>query len=64
MNYLKKTSLAFLAATSMLSASQAQTFVSSPAYVWRGDSIVQGPFKAYAVSDTEIVSDYAAQHHY
>ena len=64
MNYLKKTSLAFLAATSMLSASQAQTFVSSPAYVWRGDSIVQGPFKAYAVSDTEIVSDYAAQPHY
>lgn len=42
----------------------AQTYVSSPAYKWVGDSIVQGKYKAYAVSDKEIVSNYEAQPHY
>ena len=34
------------------------------AYRWTGDSIVQGEFKAYAVSPEKIVSDYSAQPHY
>lgn len=56
--------LTFLAAVTLMSSAQAQTFVSSPAYKWVGDSIVQGNFKAYAVSEHEIVSNYAAQPHY
>ncbi|MBD5257970.1 MAG: glycogen debranching protein [Barnesiella sp.] len=38
--------------------------IATDAYRWSGDSIIQGEFKAYAPSDTEIVSDYAAQPHY
>ncbi|MDE6267281.1 MAG: hypothetical protein K2M07_08045 [Muribaculaceae bacterium] len=33
-------------------------------YRWSNDSIIQGPYKAYAESPTHIVSDYAAQPHY
>ncbi len=32
----------------------------TPAYRWEGDTIFQGPFKAYAPNDFEIVSDYNA----
>ena len=32
----------------------------TPAYSWVGDTIFQGPFKAYAPNETSIVSDYAA----
>lgn len=39
----------------------AQTIVETPAYAWRGDSIVQGEFSATAPSATEIVSTYKAQ---
>lgn len=39
----------------------ADTVVSTPAYTWHGDTVTQGPFKAYAPSGHEIVSDYSAQ---
>lgn len=42
----------------------AQTIVSTDAYEWRGDSIVQGEFCAYAPNDYEIISNYSAQPHY
>lgn len=35
--------------------------VETPAYRWEADTIFQGPFKAYAPSDYEIVSDYHAK---
>lgn len=35
--------------------------MSTAAYRWVGDTIVQGPFKAYAASADHIVSDYSAQ---
>lgn len=33
----------------------------TPAYRWVADSIIQGPYKAYAPSDTVIISDYHAR---
>lgn len=36
-------------------------FLVTETYRWVGDSILQGPFRGYAVSDTEIISDYGAQ---
>ena len=42
----------------------AQQIVSTDAYSWVGDSIIQGEFKAYAVSPTEIVSNYSGRPHY
>lgn len=55
-----------LAASWISAAAQGNvsTIVSSPAYRWTVDSIVQGPFKAYAVSEHEILSDYHAKPHY
>lgn len=41
-----------------------QEIVKTDAYVWRGDSIVQGEYVAYAPSATEIISTYYAQPHY
>lgn len=35
--------------------------VATSAYRWVGDSILQGPFKAYAPSPSEIISDYSAK---
>ncbi|MDE6537814.1 MAG: hypothetical protein K2M13_07250 [Muribaculaceae bacterium] len=35
--------------------------VKTPAYTWKGDTILQGPFKAFAPSEYEIISDYSAQ---
>ena len=35
--------------------------VETPAYRWEADTIFQGPFKAYAPNDEEIISDYYAQ---
>ncbi len=43
---------------------QAQEIVRTDAYVWRGDSIIQGDYVAYAPSETEIKSTYCAQPHY
>lgn len=45
-------------------ATTGDTVMSTPAYAWVGDSIVQGPYRAYAVSPTGIVSDYGARPHY
>ena len=35
--------------------------VATPAYRWSADSIIQGPYKAYADGPFRIVSDYAAE---
>lgn len=43
---------------SLAAASAPQTFVGTDAYVWRGDSIIQGEFAAVAVSSYEIRSNY------
>ena len=42
----------------------AQEIVRTDAYVWKGDSILQGEFCAYAPSEHEIISSYHAQPHY
>ncbi len=34
--------------------------IETPAYRWEGDTIFQGPFKAYAPDDYTIISDYSA----
>ncbi|MDE5935609.1 MAG: hypothetical protein K2G95_07565, partial [Muribaculaceae bacterium] len=38
-----------------------ENIIATPAYAWRGDSIVQNEYKAYAPCDTKIVSTYKAQ---
>lgn len=38
-----------------------ENIIATPAYAWRGDSIVQSEYKAYAPCDTKIVSTYKAQ---
>lgn len=51
-------------ATAMMTAcvcAGARTYVKTPGYEWRRDSVVQGTFTATAVSPVEIVSDYMAQ---
>lgn len=48
-------------AMSISVVAKADTIVSTPAYAWVNDSILQGPYKAYAASPFEIVSDYAAR---
>lgn len=42
-------------------AAAGDTIVSTSAYAWVGDTVVQGPYKAYAPSELEIVSTYSAQ---
>ncbi len=42
----------------------AQDIVQTKAYAWRGDSIVQGEYKAYAPNAHEIISNYGAQPHF
>lgn len=42
-------------------AATADTIVSTPAYAWVGDSILQGPFRAYAANDNEIIGNYSAR---
>ncbi len=51
-------SLLFTAAVLPLSA---QVIVQTDAYTWRGDTIFQGPFKAYPLSAKDIESTYSAQ---
>lgn len=55
-----------IAAASFFCANQcfAQEFVSTDAYKWTADSIIQGEFKAYAVDAHHIVSNYSARPHY
>lgn len=42
-------------------AASGSDIVVTKAYRWTGDSIIQGPFKAYAPTPFRIVSDYSAQ---
>ncbi len=42
----------------------AQDIVSTAAYRWTGDSIIQGEYKAYAPDAHHILSDYSARPHY
>lgn len=39
----------------------ARTYVETPAYIWSGDTIIQGSFRAFAPSDTAIVTNYHGQ---
>lgn len=52
----------FLTATLCCAATLAAKadIVATEAYRWEADTIFQGPFKAFAPSETEIISDYAA----
>lgn len=45
-------------------SSGAQEIVSTDAYRWVGDTIFQGEYMAYPVSDTHIKSTYSAQPHF
>ena len=56
--------VAALALASVGVSVQAQEIVKTDAYVWMGDSIIQGEYVAHAPSSTEIVSSYYAQPHY
>ena len=51
---------ALVTAISAAPAAMAADIMSTPAYTWRGDSILQGPYKAYAPNPFEIISDYGA----
>lgn len=55
--------MTLLSVSSAASAS-AKDIVSTPAYRWTGDSIVQGEYVAYAPDDTTIISNYSAQPHF
>ncbi len=53
-----------LAAASMAAAASASAddaIVKTDAYVWKGDTIIQGEYRAWAPSDMQIVSTYHAQ---
>lgn len=60
---MKKACFFFLTAVAAVFSchASADTIVRTPAYAWVNDSILQGPYKAYAVSPFEIVSDYSAR---
>lgn len=42
----------------------AKNIVSTQAYSWVGDSIIQGEYSAFAPNDYEIISNYSAQPHF
>ncbi len=58
---MRKLATLTLAAGLLTSGARAQEIVSTSAYTWTGDSIIQGEFVATAPSDTELVSTYHAQ---
>lgn len=58
---MRKLATLTLAAGLLTSGVQAQKIVSTSAYTWTGDSIIQGEFVATAPSGTELVSTYHAQ---
>lgn len=60
---LKKSLFSITLAITTMSM-QSQEIVKTDAYVWQGDSIIQGEYVAYASSPTEIISSYYAQPHY
>ena len=53
--------LCALASLPALAGGPRDTVVSTAAYAWVGDSIVQGEYKAYAVSEEEITGNYKAR---
>ncbi len=57
---MKKSAIALLAAMPLGAAGSAP-IVGTPAYEWRGDSIIQGRFTATAPNSHEIISTYEAQ---
>lgn len=59
---LKNTAFAAAAAILMSATASASStdIINTGAYRWTGDSIVQGPYKAYAPTPFKIVSDYGA----
>ncbi len=65
MNLLKTTaltlSLTVLPASGAFAGNSNAVIVATDAYSWHGDTITQGAFKAFAPSDTSILSDYSAQ---
>ncbi len=58
-----KHAIAIAALSSILSANAVE-IVGTQAYCWRNDSIIQGPYCAYAPSPDHIISNYSAQPHY
>ena len=46
---------------SMAGAEASDVVVKTSAYSWHGDTVSQAPFRAYAASPQEIISDYSAQ---
>ena len=56
--------LCALASLPALAGGPRDTVVSTAAYAWVGDSIVQGEYKAYAVSEEEITGNYKARPRY
>lgn len=64
MNYKGILAIAALSGMALPAAAQccgAKPIVETEAYRWVADSILQGPYKAYAVSPDEIRSDYSAR---
>lgn len=52
--------LSIAAAAGGASAAESDIIMQTPAYRWEADSIIQGPYKAYAPDPYTIISDYAA----
>lgn len=52
--------VAAIIAPALASGATTDDIMSTPAYRWTADSIIQGPFKAYAESPVHIISDYSA----
>jgi hypothetical protein len=61
---MKKLIFGIVIATSSVIPALASSIVSTDAYSWVGDTIIQGKFKAYATSATSITSTYEAQPSY
>lgn len=58
---MKKILFAALAVVMADIASPARIVVQTPAYIWHGDTITQGPFMATAPDENHLVSTYSAQ---
>ena len=54
-------SLAALVLSAAVPASADDVIISTDAYTWRGDTIIQGEYRAWAPSENQIVSTYHAQ---
>lgn len=59
---IKKILMATAAAVALVPPSAAaQSIAETSTYQWVGDSVLQGPYKAFAPTDEMIISDYGAQ---